>query len=147
VLYKESRYDEGAAEKGGKTVKRIVLSIQNQLLSEALSQALIKTGDFRPEQVPIDRLQDTAYLCQAIKAEILLMDVASSPAAAIERRLETGQEVRGEVPFCRLVLLCDENADPMIARKVKEAKQTGKIDAFFYASVTTSYLTAALDAL
>ena len=128
-------------------MKRIVLSIQNQLLSEALSRALTGTGDFRPEQVPVDRLQDTALLCRALDAEILLMDVASSPAAAIERRLETGQEVRGKVPSCRLVLLCDENADPMTARKVKEAKQVGKIDAFFYASVTTSYLMAALDAL
>lgn len=128
-------------------MKRIVLSIQNQLLSEALSGALLKTGDFRPEQVPIDRLQDTACLCRVLRAEILLMDVAGSPDAGLERRLETGQEVRGQVPSCRLALLCDENADPLTAKKVKEAKQMGKIDAFFYASVTIGYLTAALDAL
>lgn len=131
----------------GENVKRIVLSIQNQLLSEALSRALSGTGNFRPVQVPTDRLQDTAYLCQAMQAQILLMDVANSPAAAMARRLEVGQKVRGEVPSCRLVLLCDENADPLIAQQVKEAKQVGRIDAFFYASVTTAYLTAALDAL
>ena len=94
----------------GENVKRIVLSIQNQLLSEALSRALSGTGNFRPVQVPTDRLQDTAYLCQAMQAQILLMDVANSPAAAMARRLEMGQKVRGEVPSCRLVLLCDENA-------------------------------------
>ena len=131
----------------GENVKRIVLSIQNQLLSEALYRALSGTGNFRPVQVPTDRLQDTAYLCQAMQAQILLMDVANSPAAAMARRLEMGQKVRGKVPSCRLVLLCDENADPLIAQQVKEAKQVGRIDAFFYASVTTAYLTAALDAL
>lgn len=102
---------------------------------------------FRPEQVPIDRLQDTAFLCGALQAEILLMDAASSPNATVERRLETGQQVRRELPACKIVLLCDENANPVAARQVKEAKQLRQIDAFFYASVTTAYLTAALDAL
>ena len=128
-------------------MKRILLSIQNQLLSEAIFTALTRTGDFRPEQVLTDRLQDTMYLCTALQSEILLMDVASSPNATMERRLETGRQVRGALPECKIVLLCDENADPVIARKVKEAKQMKQIDAFFYASVTTSYLTAALDAL
>lgn len=128
-------------------MKRILLSIQNQLLSEAISAALTRTGDFRPEQVLTDRLQDTMYLCTALQSEILLMDVAGSPNATMERRLETGQQVRGALPECKIVLLCDENADPVIARKVKEAKQMKQIDAFFYASVTTSYLMAALDAL
>lgn len=128
-------------------MKRILLSIQNQLLSEAIFAALTRTGDFRPEQVLTDRLQDTMYLCTALQSEILLMDVAGSPNATMERRLETGQQVRGALPECKIVLLCDENADPVIARKVKEAKQMKQIDAFFYASVTTSYLTAALDAL
>lgn len=128
-------------------MKRILLSIQNQLLSEAIFAALTRTGDFRPEQVLTDRLQDTMYLCTALQSEILLMDVAGSPNATMERRLETGQQVRGALPECKIVLLCDENADPVIARQVKEAKQMKQIDAFFYASVTTSYLTAALDAL
>lgn len=128
-------------------MKRILLSIQNQLLSEAIFAALTRTGDFRPEQVLTDRLQDTMYLCTALQSEILLMDVAGSPNATMERRLETGQQVRGALPECKIVLLCDENADPVIARQVKVAKQMKQIDAFFYASVTTSYLTAALDAL
>ena len=128
-------------------MKRILLSIQNQLLSEAIFAALTRTGDFRPEQVLTDRLQDTMYLCTALQSEILLMDVAGSPNATMERRLETGRQVRGALPECKIVLLCDENADPVTARQVKEAKQMKQIDAFFYASVTTSYLTAALDAL
>lgn len=128
-------------------MKRILLSIQNQLLSEAISAALTQTGDFRPEQVLTDRLQDTAYLCRALQADILLMDVASSPSASMERRMATGRQVRSELPECKIALLCDENAAPAIAHQVKEAKQLKQIDAFFYASVTTSYLTAALDAL
>ena len=128
-------------------MKRILLSIQNQLLSEAISAALTRTGDFRPEQVLTDRIQDTAYICRVLQAEILLMDVASSPSASMEQRMTTGRQVRGELPECKIVLLCDENADPTVARQVKEAKQLKQIDAFFYASVTTSYLTAALDSL
>ena len=56
-------------------------------------------------------------------------------------------ELRRELPGCKMVLLCDETAYPELARDVMRAKQAGKIDAFFYASVTAEYLTAALDSL
>ena len=128
-------------------MKRIVLSIQNQLLSEALSRALAETGNFRPEHVPIDRPLDTAYLCLALQAQILLMDVSNAPTATMKPRLEIALKVRSGLPSCKIVLVCDENADPFIAQQVKEARQVGKIDAFFYASVTAAYLTAALEAL
>lgn len=128
-------------------MKRIMVSIKNQLLSEAIFTALTQTGDFRPERVLTDRLQDTAYLCKSTHVEILLMDVTSSPDATLEQRLETGRQVHSELLGCKVVLLCDENSDPALACKVKEAKQLGLIDAFFYVSVTTGYLMAALDAL
>ena len=57
------------------------------------------------------------------------------------------ERVRAAVPNCKFVLLCDENSDAELARQVKCARQDRLIDAFLYASVTPTYLTAALDAL
>jgi hypothetical protein len=51
------------------------------------------------------------------------------------------------LPNCKIVLLCDENSAPDIAREVMIAKKDGLIDAFFYSSVTAKYLIAALSAL
>ena len=55
--------------------------------------------------------------------------------------------LRQELPGCKMALLCDETAYPELAREVMRVKQTGQIDAFFYASVTAEYLAAALDAI
>ena len=66
---------------------------------------------------------------------------------ALENRLRLIDRVRGAVPHCQFVLLCDENGDPELARQVKCARQDRLIDAFLYASVTPAYLTATLDAL
>ena len=50
-------------------------------------------------------------------------------------------------PLCRIALLCDEVADPDLEEQVMHARRFGRIDAFFYASVTANYLIAALEAL
>lgn len=55
--------------------------------------------------------------------------------------------IRKKIPPCKLVMLCDENSAPDIAREVANAKKDGLIDAFFYSSVTEKYLTAALASL
>lgn len=54
-------------------------------------------------------------------------------------------ELKKSVPECKIAVFCDETAYPGQAREVIRAKQTGKTDAFFYASVTAEYLTAAPD--
>ena len=71
--------------------------------------------------------------------------VAQALSGTGEFRVE--QVLRGAVPRCQFVLLCDENGDPELAQSVKRARQDRLIDAFLYASVTPAYLTAALDAL
>ena len=55
--------------------------------------------------------------------------------------------VRRAMPGCKFALLCDENSDPELAQRVMRTRQDRLIDAFFYASVTSQYLTAAVDAL
>ena len=128
-------------------MKNIVISMQNTLLSEAIARAFSDTGEFRVEQVLPGKTNDTLSLCCAMQAEILLMEVSRLPAYTLESRLKLIECVRRAMPNCKFVLLCDENSDPELARRVKIARQDHKIDAFFYTSVTPGYLTAAVEAL
>ena len=128
-------------------MKNIVISMQNTLLSEAIARAFSDTGEFRIEQILPGKTNDTLSLCCAMQAEILLMEVSRLPAYTWESRLKLIECVRRAMPNCKFVLLCDENGDPELARRVKIARQGHKIDAFFYTSVTPGYLTAAVEAL
>ncbi len=128
-------------------MKNIVISMQNTLLSEAIARAFSDTGEFRIEQILPGKTNDTLSLCCAMQAEILLMEVSRLPAYTWESRLKLIECVRRAMPNCKFVLLCDENGDPELARRVKIARQDHKIDAFFYTSVTPGYLTAAVEAL
>ena len=128
-------------------MKNIVISMQNTLLSEAIARAFSDTGEFRVEQVLPGRTGDTLSLCAAVRADVLLMEVSRLPAYTLESRLKLIECVRRAMPNCKFVLLCDENGDPELARRVKIARQDHKIDAFFYTSVTPGYLTAAVEAL
>ena len=128
-------------------MKNIVISMQNTLLSEAIARAFSDTGEFRIEQILPGKTNDTLSLCCAMQAEILLMEVSRLPAYTWESRLKLIECVRRAMPHCKFVLLCDENGDPELARRVKIARQGHKIDAFFYTSVTPGYLTAAVEAL
>ena len=128
-------------------MKNIVISMQNTLLSEAIARAFSDTGEFRIEQILPGKTNDTLSLCCAMQAEILLMEVSRLPAYTLESRLKLIECVRRAMPNCKFVLLCDENGDPELARRVKIARQDHKIDAFLYTSVTPGYLTAAVEAL
>ncbi len=128
-------------------MRECVISMQNTLLSEAIARALSETNEFRVEQVLPGKTDDILSLCHASQANILLMEVSRLNAYTLENRLRLIDRVRKAVPHCQFVLLCDENSDPDLAQSVKRARQDRLIDAFLYASVTPTYLTAALDAL
>lgn len=127
-------------------MKTIVVNIQNGLLAEAITRSLRESGEFKPflinghsESIPFD--------CETLSADILLMEVSYAPSTSLEIRLNTARELRENLPKCKTVMLCDENSAPDIAREVMLAKKDGRIDAFFFSSVTQSYLNAALCAL
>lgn len=128
-------------------MKNVVVSMQNTLLAEAVAGAFMKTGEFRVEQVLPGKTSDALSLCSSARADVLLMEVSRLDGYALENRLRLIEAVRGAVPGCKFALLCDENSDPQLARRVMRARQDRLIDAFFYASVTSEYLTAAVDAL
>ena len=132
---------------GGIAVRKIVLSIQNGLLGEALTSLLQLSGEFEPYRAAVDKNKRTVSACVACHADLVLMEVTHTAHANLEGRLLEGEQIRQLVPGCKIVLLCDENVSPDIAREVVAAKKSGRIDAFYYSSVTGKYLVAALYAL
>ena len=128
-------------------MKNVVVSMQNTLLAEAIAGALLKTGEFRVEQALPGRGDDALSLCASVRADLLLMEVSRLNGYTFDSRMRLIASARQAAPGCKFALLCDENSDPELARRVMHARQDRLIDAFFYASVTSAYLTAALDAL
>ena len=128
-------------------MRKIVVSIQNGLLGEALTSLLQLSGEFEPYRAAVDKNKRTVSACVACHADIVLMEVTHTAHANLEGRLLEGEQIRQLVPGCKIVLLCDENVSPDIAREVVAAKKSGRIDAFYYSSVTGKYLVATLYAL
>ena len=128
-------------------MRNIVLSIQNGLLAEAIAMALKKTGNFRVYTCMPAQAGKVPQICRTMDADILMMDVSTAPGASLPQRLLAGESVRRYLPACRQVLMCDDSAYPELARQVMLAKQDGRIDEFFYCSVTASYLVAMLEAV
>lgn len=128
-------------------MRKIVVSIQNGLLAEALTGLLKASGEFEPLRVTADRKKLTVPACAACQADLVLMEVSQAPGTTIEVRMGEVKQLRSMVPECKVVLLCDENVSPEIARDVVVAKKNNEIDAFYYSSITGKYLVAALYAL
>ena len=128
-------------------MRRIVVSVQNGLLSEALTQMLHNYGEFEPYRVAVDRKKRTVPACVAWNAEIVLMEASQASCTCLNERLAEVEQIRAAVPDCKIVFLCDENTSPEIAQKLITLKKNREIDAFYYSSVTGKYLVAALYAL
>lgn len=128
-------------------MRKIVVSIQNGLLAEALTGMLKMSGEFEPYRAIVDRKKRTVPACMACSPDIVLMEVSQAAGAAVEERMAEVHQLRVLVPDCKIVFLCDENISPEIARNVVALKKNHEIDAFYYSSVTGKYLMAALYAL
>ncbi len=128
-------------------MRRIVVSIQNGLLAEALTKLLESSGNFQAYRTAVDGKNRTVQACVACSADIVLMEVTSVQSTALDTRINEGKQIRELVPGCKIVLLCDEKLSPVIAREVIQAKRNCQIDAFYYSSLTGKYLVAALYAL
>jgi DNA-binding NarL/FixJ family response regulator len=129
-------------------MKKVVVSFQNGLLAEAITAMLNDSGEFQTFCAPTKSKKiDVASTCEMLSADLVLMEVSYSAGTAVEVRRQEARELRRRLPDCKIVLLCDENSAPEIAREVMLAKKDGTIDNFFYTSVTSKYLLAALIAL
>ena len=128
-------------------MRRIVVSIQNGLLAEGMTEMLKQSGEFGPYRVAVDKKKRTVPACMACNPDLVLMEVSQADGSTMPERMEEVAQLRLTVPACRIVFLCDENISPEIARNVVSIKKNREIDAFYYSSVTGKYLIAALYAL
>ena len=127
-------------------MKRVVLAIKNGLMSEAVTLALKRAG-FAVEKAVTQSASQILLACEAVYAELLVMDVTRTGDGTFDLRMQTVKSVKTQNPLIKVALLCDKVSDAAIADKVKCAKEEGAIDAFFYESVPSDYLADALDAL
>lgn len=127
-------------------MKRVVLAIKNGLISEAVTLALKRAG-FAVEKAVTQSASQILLACEAVYAELLVMDVTRTGDGTFDLRMQTMKSVKTQNPLIKVALLCDKVSDAAIADKVKCAKEEGAIDAFFYESVPSDYLADALDAL
>ena len=121
--------------RNGVDMKRIKLEICNGLMAAAISRILEHTEGF------------SIVRGASSSADVLLMETAYDPGFTMGECLTKAKLLRSQSPECKVVLLCDENSVPELARQVVQAKKDGMIDDFVYSSVSESYLTALLSAL
>ena len=116
-------------------MKRIKLEICNGLMAAAITRMLEHTEGF------------SVIRGASLPADVLLMETAFDPGFTLCECLTKAKLLRSRSPECKVILLCDENSAPELARQVVQAKKDGRIDDFVYSSVSESYLTALLSAL
>lgn len=128
-------------------MKNLVLNIKNRLLAESIEMAFLKQADYRVERVGSFELQKILSACEAVKADVLLMDVSRTYGNTLEMKLDTVRQIKAQFPDLKVAVICDTTSDEAIADKVKTAKQAGQIDGFYFESVTADYLVASIDSL
>ena len=128
-------------------MRKIVVSVQNGLLAESITRMLEESSEFLIYRSAVGNRNSLAMDCVMYGAEIVLMEVSPGRGLSLQARMEETRQIKSANIGCKIVLLCDENTSPDLAREVALAKKDGRVDAFFYSSVTGSYLVAALAAL
>ncbi len=127
-------------------MRRVVVDMQNALFADAIATALQKfDSDF--EVCQSESPAKTADLCIFTEANILIMEVTAYTPWKLEERMKIRAELKKTNPDCKIVLVVDENTEKKLADKVRQAKKDGLIDSFIYGSVSSTYLSAVIDAL
>ena len=122
--------------------------MKNRFFAESTMLALRGTGNFEPYLISFTPAQDMVTECGAVRPDLLLVDVTPTPPdLTLDGRLNAISTLRNICPDVKIAVICDETAYPTLAQDIVWAKMAGKIDAFFYASVTAEYLANALYAV
>ena len=120
-------------------MKRVIVAIQNTLVSEAILIALKKRGMFVEKSLSGEP-QSVASLCGMLFADTLVMDVTRFGDGTFDNRVKTVTAVKKSNPKITICIVCDNVSDGELSLKVANAKETGLIDAFFYQSVPSDYI-------
>ena len=122
-------------------MKKVTLCIHNSLMALSIARSLQRAGGFDVSCVR------AVKECAQRNADVVLMEAAYNAGATLEDCLQEANHLRNYQSMCKVIVLCDENSAPEIARQVTQAKKDGRIDDFVYSSVSESYLTAMLLAI
>ena len=69
-------------------MRKIVVSIQNGLLAEAITGMLNDSGEFQPFRVPVgSKKNDVISSCEMLSADILIAEVSYASGTTVEARL------------------------------------------------------------
>ena len=127
-------------------MRRIVIDMQNILFADAVAEAL-RNFDSDLEPFMSENPDKTLPLCDTVLANVLIMEVTTYPSRTLEERLKIRNALKQKHPDCKIVLVVDENTERKLADRVRQAKKDGLVDNFIYGSVSSSYLSAVIDAL
>ena len=127
-------------------MRRIVIDMQNILFADAVAEAL-RNFDSDLEPFMRENPDKTLSLCDTVLANVLIMEVTTYPSRTLEERLKIRNALKQKHPDCKIVLVVDENTERKLADRVRQAKKDGLVDNFIYGSVSSSYLSAVIDAL
>ena len=127
-------------------MKKVIVAILNTLVCEAVIGALKRKGFFTEKSLSQDP-HKIAVACDVFFADVLLMDAGRSAENSFDRRMETVRCAKKKNRVLKTGLLCHNVSDPEIAQEVKQARETGLIDVFFYESVQTDYLCDVVDSM
>lgn len=127
-------------------MRRIVIDMQNILFADAVAEAL-RNFDSDLEPFMSESPNKTLSLCDTVLANVLIMEVTTYPSRTLEERLKIRNALKQKHPDCKIVLMVDENTERKLADRVRQAKKDGLVDNFIYGSVSSSYLSAVIDAL
>ena len=127
-------------------MRRVVVDMQNALFTDAIATAL-RNFDSDFEVYQSESPAKTTDMCVCTEAIILIMEVTAYTPWKLEGRMKIRNEVKAQSPSCKIVLVVDENTEKKLADKVRQAKKDGLIDSFIYGSVSSTYLSAVIDAL
>lgn len=128
------------------TMKRILINMQNTLFCNAISETLRRSGN-ELDPYPVDCQDRVLDDCRWITPYALLMEVTGYTPWKLEERMKLRDAVKELCPECKIVLVVDENAEKVVAKKVKQAKKDGLIDQFIYSSISAAYLADIVDSL
>ena len=127
-------------------MRRVVVDMQNALFADAIATALQKfDSDF--DVCQSESPDKTADMCVFTEANILIMEVTAYTPWKLEERMKIRAELKKTNPNRKIVLVVDENTEKKLADKVRQAKKDGLVDNFIYGSVSSTYLSAVIDAL
>ena len=127
-------------------MRRVVVDMQNALFADAISSAL-KNFDSDFSVYQSEAPEQTTEMCFDIQANVLIMEVTAYTPWKLEERMKIRDEVKAQLPNCKIVLVVDENTEKKLADKVRQAKKEGLVDNFIYGSVSSTYLSAVIDTL